>query len=87
MTAALARRLANVDHIGLGNLLADNPAVPELLQGALRRGALAKAVAPLLDGASRETQRQQEMFEDVRTKLGGPGAADRVAAMTMELAA
>ncbi len=87
VTAALARRLANVDHIGLGNLLADNPAVPELLQGALRRGALARAVAPLLDDASPDTQRQQRMFADVRTKLGGPGAADRVAAMTMELAA
>ncbi len=87
VTAALARRLARVDHIGLGNILADKPAVPELLQGALTHGALAKAVAPLLDGASPETRRQQEMFADVRTKLGGPGAADRVAAMTMELAA
>ncbi len=87
VTAALARRLARVDHIGLGNILADDPAVPEFLQGALTKGALAKSVAPLLDGASPETYRQQEMFADVRAKLGGPGAADRVAAMTMELAA
>ena len=87
VTAALARKLSRVDHIGLGNLLADDPAVPELLQGAVTSAAIRRAVAPLLDASSPEAQRQRQMFIDVRDKLGGPGAADRVAAMTMEMAA
>ena len=86
-TAAVARRLVHVDHVGLVNLLADQPSVPEFLQREVTSDTLAKAVAPLLEHGSVDAAQQRASFAAVRAKLGSPGAADRVAKMALDLAA
>lgn len=85
LTYALARRLVKVPHVALANLVADARVAPELLQDAATPDALAEAVLPLLDAASPERASMQLELGKIRTALGKPGAADRVADMAVEL--
>jgi len=50
LTAAIVRRLVRVRHASLVNLLAAEPAVPELLQDDATPASLAAALSPLLAG-------------------------------------
>ena len=87
LTYAAARRLVKIRHIGLVNVVADKEVAPEFVQGALQPADVADALEPLLDPGS---ARRAEMVRDlsrVRETLGAPGAAGRVAAMALELAA
>ncbi len=83
---AIAIRMLQVPHVGLVNLIAGREVSPELLQSAVTPGALATAVLPLLDADSEPARRQREGLGLVRQRLGPPGAADRVAALALELA-
>jgi len=84
---ALARRVVKVPHIALANLIAEERVAPEFVQDAATAEALAKAVLPLLDEGSEERRRMVAGFARVRERLGGPGAAARVAALAAELLA
>jgi lipid-A-disaccharide synthase len=87
MSYALARRVARVRSVGLVNLLAGGNTVPELLQERARPAAILSALLPLLDREGPAAQGQQLAYRRVREQLGGPGAADRTAAMALELVA
>jgi lipid-A-disaccharide synthase len=84
VTGWIARRMLRVPWISLVNLIAKRDVVPELLQDAVNPSALARAVAPLLEGDS-SAVRQRDAFRDVRSELGNPGASPRVASMCVEL--
>ena len=84
VTWALARRLVNVDHVALANLVAERRVVAEVLQGDVTAERLAAEVEPLLVDGSRRTEVLAGL-DEVRLRLGDPGAAARVAEMALEL--
>ena len=79
LTATIARRLIRVPHIALVNLVANRGVVPERIQDEMTGEELATTVAPLLDLASDERESMLAGLTEVRSRLGEPGAADRVA--------
>ena len=85
----LARRLVQVEHIALVNLIAGERLVPEFVQDAASPRALADALEPfLLDGEARG--RAIAGLERVRQKLGGASgrssnSAERVVDLAAEL--
>ena len=72
LTYALAKRLAQVTHIGLPNLLAGQEIVPELIQDGFTSNRL-------LDVSQRGLSGQKREFQALRDGLGGPGATQRLA--------
>jgi lipid-A-disaccharide synthase len=86
LTYAAARRVLKIRHIGLVNVVAGREVAPEFVQGALTPGALAAALQPLLDPGSEVRAKMLADLRGVRSTLGTPGAARRVAALAVELA-
>jgi lipid-A-disaccharide synthase len=87
VTALLARQLLTVRHVSLVNLVAGREIVPELLQGDATADRLAEAVAPLLESGGRAAMAQRAGLAEVRSRLGSPGAAERVAELVREVLA
>jgi len=81
----LARRLVTVPWISLVNLVAGRGVVPELVQDEVTAERLAEAAGPLLDPGSDAARAQRAGLAVVRERLGGAGAADRVAAIAGRL--
>jgi lipid-A-disaccharide synthase len=74
-SAWVGRRMLRVKHASLVNLLAERALVPELLQEAATPEAVAKALEDVLGRGDELIQG----YRAVRAKLGGPGAAAKVA--------
>jgi len=79
LTASIARRLLRIPHIALVNLVAERGVVPEHIQTEMTGERLAAAAAPLLEFGSMEREAVLDGLDEVRSLLGEPGAADRVA--------
>lgn len=77
LTYQIGRRLIQVEHVGIPNLVARRGIVPELLQDAVNLTRLDAELKQLLtpEGAAR----QRADLAEVRGRLGEPGAAGRVA--------
>lgn len=90
LTARIASRALEVDWLAMPNLIEGRPIVPEFLQDAASADRIAEALAPLFPesrgaGPSPAARAQLEGFEAARTRLGGPGATGRVAALVEEM--
>jgi lipid-A-disaccharide synthase len=83
---AVGRWLVKIPHIGLVNIVAGRLLAPEFIQDALRPMPVADALAPLLNPDSPERRTMIDGLAAVRSSLGQPGAADRVADIAIELA-
>jgi lipid-A-disaccharide synthase len=84
LTYILGRMLiTGVDFIGMPNILAGGGIVPELIQGELTANNLVRAAEPLLhDSIRKETIAK---LNSLRSRLGAPGAAARVAALALAM--
>lgn len=85
LTYQIARRVVKIPHIGLVNIVAGEGLVPEFVQDALVPAQVADALGPLLEEASAPRERMRAGLARVRSALGTPGAARRVAAMADEM--
>jgi lipid-A-disaccharide synthase len=74
----LGRLLIRVKFIGLVNLIADRPLVPELIQDDASPENIARCAAELLGDEDRLKRMRRELLA-AREALGGPGASQRVA--------
>jgi lipid-A-disaccharide synthase len=82
---AIARRVVKIPYIGLVNVVAGREVAREFVQGALEPRAVATELSRLLDDAQYRDAQRAGLLE-VRSRLGTPGAAARVAEMISGLA-
>ena len=83
---ALARLMVKIPHIGLVNVVAGREVAREFVQDDLEPMAVAAQLERLLDHDDPERQRVLQGLGEVRSRLGTPGAARRVAEMASGLA-
>lgn len=86
-TYAIARRVVTIPHIGLVNVVAGREVAPEFVQDAIVPERVARTLLPLLTADDPKRSAMLNDLADVRSRLGTPGAAGRVAKMASELAA
>lgn len=82
---AIAKRVVTIPRIGLVNVVADREVSREFVQDALVPLDMANALEPLLNEGSAERATAIDGLASVRQQLGTPGAAERVAAIAMEM--
>lgn len=80
----LGRALIRVPFIGLANLVAGAPVMPELIQDQVTGDNIAGHVLALLDDPSR-CRAMRDALARVRLRLGPPGAGERVAAIAWRM--
>lgn len=78
ITGVIARRVLKIPHIGLVNIVAGKEVAPELLQENATGEVIAARVLELLGDEAR-LERMKLDLQDVREKIGGPGASVRAA--------
>jgi lipid-A-disaccharide synthase len=85
LTFALGRLLVRgVSHVGMPNIVAEREVVPELLQRDVTGANIATAARAILDDPARQATMRAGLRE-VRQRLGRGGAADRAAAIAVEM--
>jgi lipid-A-disaccharide synthase len=78
LTHFLGRRLIKVPNVAMANLIAGRRIVPELIQHDFTPERVAAEVRSILEEPDRRESMKRDL-EDVRRKLGSPGASGRAA--------
>lgn len=86
LTYLVARLLVRVEHVGMANLIAGERLVPELIQSEANAERIAAESRALLDDPAARGA-ITERLSRLRERLGGPGAADRVAELALGMMA
>ena len=84
ITYLMGRMLLKVAHVALVNLLAGRRVVPELLQGQMKPDIIASEIERLWQPGPEQAALLSGL-EEVRAKLGTPGAASRAADAVLAL--
>jgi lipid-A-disaccharide synthase len=84
LTYALARLLVRVNHIGMVNIVAGDRVVPELIQNDVTEDRICTETQRILTDPNLCRQMVKRL-EEVRERLGSPGAPRRVAEMALSL--
>jgi lipid-A-disaccharide synthase len=82
---ALAKRAVKIPHIGLVNVVAGREVAREFIQDDIVPDRIADAMVGLLEAGNPQRKEVLAGLAEVRSKLGSPGAADRVARIASEL--
>lgn len=77
---AIAKALVRIQKIGLVNIVAEREICPELIQGRARPAAIAEHACRLL-GEPGGWQEVRRALDEVRQRLGQPGASRRAASL------
>jgi lipid-A-disaccharide synthase len=80
----LGKRLIRVKHIGLANLVAERPIVPELIQHEASAERIVDEALRMIRDEKRLRQMRQELLQTAKT-LGDPGASKRAAKVALSL--
>jgi lipid-A-disaccharide synthase len=83
LTYALGRPLVTVPHFAMVNLVAGRAVVPELMQSDFTPERVAAEAIGLLDDPARYDRTRLDL-QDVRRRLGQPGASARAAALVAQ---
>ena len=84
LSFAIAKRLVQVDHIAMPNLILERRAVPELVQDEVTVDRVAAAASEILEDPELSARMRRDLAL-VRERLGTPGAADRAAEIAIEM--
>jgi len=84
LTYAIGKRLVQVEHAGICNIIAGERVVPELIQDEAEPGRIVAEVESILADGERYATIRSKLL-GVRAKLGEPGAPGRVAAIAMKI--
>jgi lipid-A-disaccharide synthase len=88
LTYRLAKRLVQVDHIGLVNLVAGERLIPEFIQAEATPAALSAALLPLIQSSHPEREQALHGLAQIRSRLEVPGSGSKqVAERVVDLAA
>jgi lipid-A-disaccharide synthase len=85
LTYRLGRRFVHVDTFAMVNLIAGRRIVPELIQDECTPERVAAEVLSFLTDA-RQAEQTRAALDDVRSKLGRPGASGRAAEAVLAVA-
>jgi lipid-A-disaccharide synthase len=80
----IGRRLIRVEHIGLVNLVAGETVAPELIQDQVTAEGIVNEVMGILENPVRRAWIRSRL-EEVRRRLGSPGASIRAAEIALSL--
>jgi lipid-A-disaccharide synthase len=80
VTYQIGRRLAKVECVGLPNIVAGEPFLPELIQDDCTPGRIAAALGGILSGEARRIALRARCLS-LRDRLRGPGPTGAVADM------
>lgn len=80
----IGKRVINVPHIGICNIVAEKRLVKELIQHEAEPTAIADEIDAILNEPG-YAERMREGFAEVKVKLGSGGALGRVARLAMEM--
>jgi lipid-A-disaccharide synthase len=84
LTYQIGKRFVYIDQIGLVNIIAGKPVVPEFVQGAANPGDMARALSDILTDDKKRTAMIGEL-KKIRAILGQPGGAKRAAQIAYEM--